>query len=235
MAEAAARTRAIKWILQEVSRATLVSCDPLVCAELAQGGFLDTETLVPRSQDPLPSILVVATAAIRAQFGSRLASVYAPVVIASFGSGNARIEIRQIYSGGTSGLRADLQARKTSDAQILANNRVTVSATARAQLLNGDVDPRLPTLIAAITATYPVRIMDFGDQGPGGGPASLLRSMDLATQVSAAGITARAYVSWIQELLRAQYVESFTASSERVVLPGQTVLRIEFPAPSPLP
>jgi len=235
MAEAAARTRAIKWILQEVSRATLVSCDPLVCAELAQGGFLDTETLVPRSQDPLPSILVVATAAIRAQFGSRLASVYAPVVIASFGSGNARIEIRQIYSGRTSGLRADLQARKTSDAQILANSRVAVLARAREQLLSGDVDPRLPALIAAITAKYPVRIVDFADQGPGGGPASLLRSMDLATHVSAARLAARAYVRWIQELLEAQYVEVFTASSELVNSGGQAVLRIEVAAPSPLP
>ena len=235
MAEAAARTRAIKWILQEVSRATLVSCDPLVCAELAQGGFPDTETLVPRSQDPLPSILVVATAAIRAQFGSRLASVYAPVVIASFGSGNARIEIRQIYSGRTSGLRADLQARKTSDAQILANSRVAVLARAREQLLSGDVDPRLPALIAAITAKYPVRIVDFADQGPGGGPASLLRSMDLATHVSAARLAARAYVRWIQELLEAQYVEVFTASSELVNSGGQAVLRIEVAAPSPLP
>ena len=73
-----------------------------------------------------------------------------------------------------------------------------VSATARAQLLSGDVDPRLPTLIAAMVDTYPVRIVDFGDQSPGGGPASLLRSMDLATHVSAAHLAAAAYLSWMQ-------------------------------------
>jgi predicted Ser/Thr protein kinase len=238
-AETAARTQAITWILRQVSRAVVVSCDSEVCTELAQQGFPNLETLGPGSPDPLGSTLVVATAAIRAQFGSRLASVYAPAVIASFGSGNARIEIREIYSGGTHALRAalqaDLQVRKISDAQILANSHVTVSAIARAQLLSGAIDPRLPTLIAAITAAYPVRIVDFGDQAPGGGPASLLRSMDLATHVSAAHLAAPAYVSWIQSLVKAQRAQFVPASSELVTLAaGQTVLRIEFAAPSPL-
>jgi hypothetical protein len=55
----------------------------------------------PTSTDPLGSDLVIATAAIRAQFGARLASVYAPAIIASFGSGNARIDIRLVFPGGT--------------------------------------------------------------------------------------------------------------------------------------
>jgi predicted Ser/Thr protein kinase len=238
-AETEATTHAITWIVQQVSRAVVVSCDSQVCAELVQRGFRSVEILGPESTDPLGSSLVVATPAIRAQFGSRLASVYAPAVIASFGSGSARIEIREIYSGGTAALRAalqaDLQVRKTNDAQILANSHVAVSAIARSQLLSGEIDPRLPTLIAAITATYPLRIVDFGDQGPGGGPASLLRSMDLATRVSAVRVAAPAYVSWIQALVRVQRTEFLPASSKLVTLPdGQTVLRIEFAAPSPL-
>ena len=88
---------------------------------------------------------------------SRLASVYAPVVLASFGSGNAKIEIRVNYPGGTAGYDAalgpDLSARKTQDAQLLANSHLTVSATARAQLLSGDVDPRLPPLLAEMTSS----------------------------------------------------------------------------------
>jgi predicted Ser/Thr protein kinase len=238
-AETAARTRAITWILQQVSRAAVVSCDSQVCAELAQRGFLNVETLGPASPDPLGSNLVVATPAIQAQFGSRLASVYAPAVIASFGSGNARIDIREIYSGGAAAFRAalqaDLQARKTSDAQILANSHVMVSGTARAQLRSGDIDPRLPTILAAITAEYPVRIVDFGDGAPGGGPASLLRSMDLATQVSGAHLAVPAYVGWIQKLIKVQRAQYVPASSGLVRLPaGPTVLRIEFAAPSPL-
>jgi serine/threonine protein kinase len=237
-AEAAARTQAITWILQQVSRATVVSCDPQVCIDLAHRGFLNTETLLPGSTDPLGSTLVVATAAIRAQFGSRLASVYAPAVLASFGSGTAKIEIRWNFPSGTSAydhaLGPDRQARKTQDAQLLHNSHLTVSATARAQLLSGDIDPRLPMLLAAMTQKYPVRIVDFGDQSPGGGPASLLRSMDLATHVNAAHLAAPAYISWMQGLANAQWAY-LPASSKLVTLPaGQTVLRIEFDAPSPL-
>ncbi|HEX4657939.1 MAG TPA: hypothetical protein VH307_11170, partial [Streptosporangiaceae bacterium] len=239
-AEATASTRAITWIMQQVSRAAVVSCDSQVCADLAQRGFpaQDLETLGPGSTDPLGSDLVVVTAALRAQFGSRLASVYAPAVIASFGSGNAKIEIRELFPGGTkeyrAALRADLLARKASDAQLLANSHIMVSATARAQLLSGAIDPRLPTLIAAMVATYPVRIVDFGGQSPGGGPASLLRSMDLATHVSAAHLAAPAYLRWMQGWVNAQHA-NLAASSEPVTLPaGNTVLRIEFDAPSPL-
>jgi hypothetical protein len=178
----------------------------------------------------------VATAAIRAQFGGRLASVYAPAVIASFGSGNAKIETRWVYPGGTSAyrqaLRAGPPARKAVDAQLLSNSRVTVSAIARAQLLSGDIDPRLPMLLAIMTATYPVRIADFGGQSPGGGPASLLRSMDLATHVSAAHLAAPAYIRWMQTLANAQHAQYLPAL---VTLPaGQRLLRIEFDAPSPL-
>ena len=238
-AEAAARTQATAWILHQVSRATVVSCDPQVCADLAQRGFPNLQTLGPGSTDPLGSTLVVCTAAIRAQFGGRLASVYAPAVIASFGSGNAKIEIRWAYPGGTSAYRAalrpDLAARKAQDAQLLTNSHLKVSATARAQLLSGDIDPRLPMLIAAMTAVHPVRIVDFGDQSPGGGPASLLRSMDLATQVGPARLASPAYISWMQGLANAQWAQYLPASSKLVTLPaGQTVLRIEFAAPGPL-
>jgi hypothetical protein len=238
-AKAAARTRAITWILQQVSRAAVVSCDSQVCADLAQRGFPNLETLGPGSTDPLGSDLVVATAAIRAQFGGRLASVYAPAIIASFGSGNAKIEIREFFSGGTTAyraaLQADLHARKTNDAQLLTNSHITVSATARAQLLSGDIDPRLPMLIAAMAAAHPVRIVDFGGQSPGGGSASLLRSMDLATRVSPAHLPVPAYLSWMQSLVNTQHAQYLPASSKLVTLPaGKTVLRIEFDAPSPL-
>jgi serine/threonine protein kinase len=238
-AKAAARTRAVTWILQQVSQATVVSCDSQMCAELARRGFPSLDPLGPASTDPLGSVLVVATAAVRAQFGKRLTSVYAPAVIASFGSGNAKIEIRWVYPGGTAAYRAalqpDLRARKANDAQLLGNGHIKVSATARAQLLSGEIDPRLPMLIAAMAAAYPVRIVDFGGQPPGGGPASLLRSMDLATHVSAAHLAAPAYTSWMRSLVHAQRAQYLPALSQLVTLPaGKAVLRIEFGVPSPL-
>ncbi len=174
------------------------------------------------SSDPLGSDLVVATADVRAQFGVRLAAVDAPAVIASFGSGNARIDIRLVFPGGAKSYRAvqhaALRARKAADAQLLTNTDITLSATARAQLLSGEIDPRLLPLIA-----------------PGGGPASLLRWVDLATAVRAAHLTRAAYVRWIRGFIDAQRAQYRPAWTQQVTLPdGQTVLRIGYGAPSPL-
>jgi hypothetical protein len=240
-AEAAVRTKAIGWILAQVSRAAIVSCDPRVCIELGSKGFpsADLETLGPTSTDPLGSDLVVATAAIRAQFAGRLANVYAPAIIASFGSGNDRIDIRLVYPGGTATYtafeQAALRIRKEADAQLLANSQIVVSATARAQLLSGDIDPRLPLLLAALAASHPVRIMDFVDQSPGGGPASLLRSVDLAAMDPAAHLARVAYLHWMQAFVNAQTAQYLPAWAQPITpRNSQPVLRIGYQAPSPL-
>jgi serine/threonine protein kinase len=240
-AEDAARATAVTWILQQVSRAAIVSCDQQVCRDLTNEGFPPANllTLGPGSTDPLGSDLVVATAAIRAQFGDRLGSVYAPATIASFGSGTARIDILLVFPGGTAKYdtvqEAALRTRKAADAQLLANSRIAVSATARAQLLSGDIDPRLPQLLAAMSASHPVRIVAFVNQSPGGGPASLLRSVDLATADTAAHLTPAAYLGWIQAFVDVQRAQYLPAWSQVVELrTGESVLRIGYGAPSPL-
>jgi hypothetical protein len=83
--------------------------------------------------------------------------------------------------------------------------------------------------------SHPVHIVDFIDQSPGGGPASLLRSVDLATVDSAAHLTRAAYLGWMQAFIDAQRAQYHPASVQQVTLrPGQTVLRIRYGAPSPL-
>jgi serine/threonine protein kinase len=240
-AETAARQQAVTWILHQVSRAAVVSCDPQVCGDLVSAGFPagNVWPLGPTSNDPLGSALVVATGPIRAQYGNRLASVYAPATIASFGSGAARIDILLVYPGGAATYDADRQTalrdRKTAGAQLVANSHIAVSVTARAQLLSGDVDPRLPQLLALMAGNHPVRIMDFVSQSPGGGPASLLRSVDLATVDSAAHLAPAAYLGWMQAFIAAQRAEYLPATVRQVTLPnGQPVLRIGYGAPSPL-
>ena len=240
-AEAAARKQAVTWILGQVSRAAVVSCDTQVCGALVGRGFPSANVLMlgPTSNDPLGSTLVVATAPIRAQYRARLVSVYAPAVIASFGSGNAKIDIRLVYPGGAAKYRVDEQAalrdRKTAGAELLANSQIGASSTARAQLLSGDVDPRLPLLLAMMAGSHPVHIADFVDQSPGGGPASLLRSVDLSAVDSAAHMTRGKYVGWMQAFLGAQRAQYLPAALQPVTLrTGETVLRIGYRAPSPL-
>ena len=165
---------------------------------------------------------MVATAAIRAQYRGRLASVYAPAVIASFGSGNARIDIRQVFPGGTAKYRivqrAALRARKAADAQLLTNRHITCSVTARTQLLSGYIDPRLPLLLAYLAYAHKLRIVDFGDRSPGGGPASLLRSVDLAAVDPAGHLTPTAYLRWMQTFIHAQRAQYRPARSQQATL-----------------
>ncbi len=239
-AEAAARTQAITWILHQVSPAAVVSCDAQVCADLVSNGFPSSDLLPlgPTSNDPLGSELVVATATVRNQFGSRL-GVYAPAVIASFGTGNARIDIRWVYPGGATAYRAALPAalrvRKAADAQLLTNSNIGLSATAKAQLLGGQIDPWLPLLIVIMAHNHPVHIVDFTSQSPDGGPASLLRWVDLATSVRAAHLTRTAYLGWMRSFINTQRAEYQPVRVQQVTLrTGQAVLRIGYGAPSPL-
>ena len=238
--EAAVRNQAVTWILHQVSRAAVVACDAQVCADLLRRGFpgVNLLTLGPQSNDPLGSNLVVATAAVRAQFRDRLASLWAPAIIAAFGSGNTRIEIRLVFPDGTANYRvvqqADARAREALDAQLLTNSRITFSATARAQLRSGAIDPRLPLLISAMAHSHPVQVVGFSGQSPGGGPASLLRSVDLAAADTAAHLTPSAYIHWMRSFIEVQRAQ-FRPSLSQVTLPsGQAVLRIGYGAPSPL-
>ena len=238
-AEAAARTQAINWVLHQVSPGAIVSCDAEVCAALANSGFQgDPLPLGPASNDVLGSALVVATATIRNQFGSRL-DIYAPAVLASFGTGNAEIDIRWVYPGAAAMYRTDLpaalRARKAAAAQLLTNGNIEFSAAARAQLLSGQVDPSLPLLLAIMAHSHPLSVVDFSSQSPGGGPASLLRWVDLATTVPAAHLTRAAYLTWMQSFIGTQRAEYHPDWVEPLTLrSGQAVLRIGYGAPSGL-
>ena len=237
-AEATARTEAITWILHQVSPAAIVSCDAQVCADLASSGFPSSSllTLEAGSNDPLGSGLLVVTDTVRNEFGSRLA-IYAPATIASFGTGKAKIAIRWLYPGGaaaySAALPAALRARKAADAQLLTNSNIELSATAKAQLIGGQIDPSLPLLMVIMAHSHPVQIVDFASQSPGGGPASLLRWVDLATTVPAAHLTRAAYVGWMRSFIGMQRAEYQPAWVQQVTLhTGQAVLRIGYGAPS---
>jgi hypothetical protein len=90
-------------------------------------------------------------------------------------------------------------------------------------------------LIAAVAYAHPVRIVGFVDQSPGGGPASLLRSVDLATVDRAAHLRRGAYLHWMRAFTDVQRAEYRPAWCQLVTLrTGQAVLRIGYSAPSPL-
>ena len=244
-AGAAVRRRAAAWVAGQVNRTAVVACDPVMCQALRSQGVLASRLyrLGPQTTSPLRSQVIVATAVVREQFGSLLGSVYAPAVLASFGAGPDRIDIRQTAQHGAANyramLRADLANRRAWGNELLRSNRIAVTLAARRQLAAGQVDSRLMLVIAQMAAAHPIYIVDFGRAAPGAAPDMPLRQADLAEDVHVPHHLDRAasagYVRSMVSLLRAQHGEFRPAYFRTVHLPGgAAVLRIEFTAPSPM-
>ena len=239
--ETAVRTAAVDWVTAQVGHDIAIACDQATCNDLAQHGFPagNLNVLAPTAPDPYGSQLIIATASVRSQFGSKLADVFAPQVIASFGSGASRIDIRVIAPDGVAAfqasLRADLQARTASGRQLLANKQITASPAARVALRTGQVDQRLLTTLAFIAGSEPVDIVSFRTSGPGSSPGVPLRTADLAETDRASHLRGAAYLRELVAALRRQ-VPPYRPMTIQVVqlAHGVNVLQVEFGAPSPL-
>ena len=206
-----------------------------MCASLAGQGIAEGSLLVlgPAAADPLGSDVVVATAAVRGAFGPRLTSVYAPVTLASFGTGSTRIEVRVVAPDGSAAyLRAlaeDLLARREGGSQVLHNRNISVPASAGRQLSAGEVDSRLLSILVMLAGQHRVRVLSFGANAAGASAGMPLCSAELAEPAAATG-SAGAELSF----LRAQRPPYLAATSIIRLATGQTALSIRFASPSPL-
>jgi hypothetical protein len=231
-AASATRDEAAAWVAGQVSGGAVLACDPAMCAALAQRGIPAGNLLVlgPGSGDPLGSAVVVETAAVRNIFGGRLASVYAPAVLARFGTGAARIEVRIVAPDGTASYRralaTDIRARRAAGHQLLRATRITATPSARAALAAGQVDARLLITLAALAASEPVRIDCFSGRGPGESPGLALRTAEIAAPAS----SARRMLAFV----RAQRSPYLATRADLIPGPDGYVLTIEFGAPAPL-
>src|SRR5207237_1289480 len=95
----------------------------------------------------------------------------AAAVLASFGTGAARIDVRIVAPDGTAAYRralaADIRARRAAGVQLLRDPRIMVTPSARAALAAGQVDARMMISLAALAAIEPVQVDGFGGRGPG--------------------------------------------------------------------
>ncbi len=239
-AATAARTAAARWIAAQVSTDAIVSCDPQMCALLQARGVPAARLLAlgGSNPDPLGSDLIVSTAAVRSEFGARLSGVYAPVVLASFGTGSAQTAVRVVASDGAGAylrsLRTDVAARASAGRQLLHNPRLHPSAPARRALAAGQVDSRLLTAFAALATIHRVDVADFPASAAASGPGMPLRAADIAP--AGPGNRRRPNtVASLASFLRAQ-LPPYRAANIAVVrlASGRPALRVEYGAPSPL-
>jgi hypothetical protein len=237
---AKARAGAASWVAQDVSRTVKVSCDPVMCAALRARGFPPGELLAlgSGSEVPVSSAVVVETPAVLSLFGSSLATAWAPAVLASFGSGRFRVTVRLIDSDGSAAYRkelgADLADRKAAGAELLDDAQISVTQLASGQLTTGVVDSRLLLALAALAGHQPISIMQFGNPGPGPDGDVPLRFVDLSERDQAGRLSSAAYVRSLRAYLSTVDVRFRPARMTTVLADGQSVLRIEVTAPSPL-
>lgn len=231
---AADRHQAAVWVARQVASSVVVGCDPEMCNELQQTGFPAGQIweVQPSAPDPLGGVLVVATPVIRNQFGARLASVYAPLVIASFGSGAERVDVRYVPPGGTkafeSQLAADRKNRIAAGEQLLTNKHVQASEAARRALLAGQVDPRLLITLSALAHQLSLDLVTFDDPSPG-------VSLDVPLRGAEIGAAASAGLSAMVAFLSAQQTQYAPAVARITkVANGQSVVTVRYDAPGPM-
>jgi hypothetical protein len=232
-AAAADRHAAAVWVAAQVDHDVIVSCDPEMCAEAQASHFPvgQLKVLQPTAPDPLGSEVVIATPAIQSQFGARLASVYAPLVLASFGSGAEQVEVRYIPPDGSAafnaGLAKDLQSRIAAGRQLLVNNHVSTSAAAHRELIAGQVDPRLLVTLSALASKMPLHLIAFDDSSPGASSAVPLRGAEIGAATSA-GLTA------MHAFLTQQTTYAPAQDAIVVGAGGQKMVTVRYDAPSPM-
>jgi hypothetical protein len=232
-AATASRAQAAAWIVQQVDPDVRVSCDPQMCGQVRQAGFSAAKLTVvpPTAGGPLDSGVVVATPAIRNQFGARLAASYAPLVIASFGSGAGRVDIRVVAPDGAAAFESQLAAEHirliSAGRQLLVNKNIQASPAARAALAAGQVDPRLLVTLSALAAEMPVRLVAFGDSPLGASAAVARRGADIGAGSPAALSAVLAF--WRAQ--QAPYRPAVAAMARTAS--GQSLVSVRFDAPSP--
>jgi hypothetical protein len=227
-----AQAQAAAWIAGQVSSDAIVACYPAMCAALQAHG-VNGGRLLPLGPGPAgpPSANVLA---ISSSLVSQLADEYAPGVIASFGAGSDRIEVRAVAPGGAaayeSALRADLAARKIAGPQLLRNSRIRFTAPEAGQLRAGEVDSRLLATLAALSSVYSFRVTAFGDASPGA--QVLFREVTITAGRTGDGA---AELAGARALVLAQASPFLPAHATIIHLTsGQAALTVEFAAPSPL-
>ncbi len=230
-AATAYRAQAAAWIAQQVGPDVSVSCDPAMCGEVQRNGFPAAKltTVPPAADGPLGAGVVVATPVIRSQFGARLAAAYAPLVLASFGSGAERVDIRVVAPDGAAALKSQLAAAHTQliaeGVQLLRNMNIEAGPAVRAPLLAGQVDARLLVTLSALAAEMPLRLVSFDNASPGASTVVQLRGAEI-------GAASPARLSTVLAFLRAQrapYLPAAAAIARGAS--GQPVVTVRYDAP----
>jgi len=124
-------------------------------------------------------------------------------------------------------LAKDLAARITGGQQLLTNKNVHMNATARHELVTGQVDPRLLITLSALAHQMPLHLVQFDDSSPGASSAVPLRGAEI-------GAAAAASLSAMLAFLTHQTIYAPAQAAIVRGASGQSVVTVRYDAPGPL-
>jgi hypothetical protein len=114
------------------------------------------------------------------------AALRSSVVLAVFGAGEDRVEVRRIFSEGpdqaaraSAATGHDPAAAAQAGAELARNRSVDLSPSARRALLAGKVDERIMTTLVAVAADRPVSVISFTSDPAEAGTGAPYRSVSL--------------------------------------------------------
>ena len=149
-----------------------------------RGSTAAPDSACPRSAGQSPED--TPAAAVRGQFGARLAGVYAPVRVAVFGSGAARIDVRTVAPDGAAAylaaLATDIRARKAAGVPLRSaditgaapGSHHPVSLQALMTILRAQRPPYLPSSLEIVRIPPSGAVLRIGYPVPS--PLGLLGS-----------------------------------------------------------
>jgi hypothetical protein len=125
-------------------------------------------------------------------------------------------------------LPADRTWRIGAGEQLVKNRRIQVSAAAKAELLAGQVDPRLLATIPILANQFPLDLIKFDDSSPGVGNSVPLRGAWI-------GAPSDSDLTKIVTVLQAQTNPYRVAKAQiEPVAGGKRVVVVSFSAPAPM-
>jgi putative peptide zinc metalloprotease protein len=167
---AAAEQAAVRWLAANLGPEATVAADSALQATAKRAGISAALTTYDALGPDPASVAVLAVTATTREAASADAGLASAVrrsrLIAAFGEGTARVELRRTQAGpGRPDRGADdyreAAARREAGADLAANPRLALSPAAREAVRQGGVDPRLLGVLAAFVRDHDLSVSAF--------------------------------------------------------------------------
>jgi len=197
----AALRDADRWIVQNVPTDRRLIVDDALWVDLVAAGVstnrlvgyttfdADTEVGVRPEHGWQDYDVAVSLESVRAfpdRYPEVSAALRSSVVLAVFGAGEDRVEVRKIVPEGPDGIAMasaasghDAAAAAEAGAELARNPSVELTPAARRALVAGEVDQRIMTMLVAVAADRPVSVSSFISDPAETGTGAPYRSVEL--------------------------------------------------------